>query len=161
MKRVLAFGTLALSIFVVGCGSDSREGIVGATVQNLDTAGSKYANIKEKVDEAVKKTEVGKTPDFKEAVAVVDSLKEIGKQMQKLKLEAEAIKHSVSEEEKKEQADRYKARVDTAIERLTKERTTLMETLATVEQQHKGALKVLREKLTEAEGEFETIARAR
>lgn len=162
MKRVLVLvSVLGLCVSVVGCGSDPREGLVAATVNDLGNAATKVANIKAKIEDAVKKTEAGKTPDFKEAILEVDALKKIAKEMQELKMKTESLKDKTTEEERKALADQYREQVANVVERLSKTRKELIEAIASVESQHKDAFKPVRDKLVEAEGEFEAISRQR
>jgi chromosome segregation ATPase len=159
MKRVLTLvGALLTCVPLVGCGTDERAGLVATTVTQLEDAATKVANIKRKLDEAVKKTKVGENPDFKDVNAEVDSLKKIAKQMQELKLKADALKEKTTAEER-EELKKYRGNVNTAIDRLSTSRKELNETLIAAEEHHKEALKAVRDKLQEAEGEFAAIAR--
>jgi predicted ribosome quality control (RQC) complex YloA/Tae2 family protein len=156
MNRFLTLtGVLLLCVPLVGCTSDPREGLVDNTVRNLDSAASKVASIKSRIEEALKKTETGKTPDFKEAILEVDALKKIAKEMQELKMKSDALKDKTTEEERKELASKFQAPLNSAIERIAKYRKELSDTMA----QHKDVLKEVQTKLAEAEGEFEAIAR--
>ena len=160
MKRVLpALGAMIMCGVMIGCGSDPREGLVDAAVVGVETGATKVMNIKNKIEDAVKKTETGKTPDFKEALLEVDALKKIAKEMQDLKIKADALKDKTNEEERKDLADRIKPRLNSAIDRVVKAKKELNETMVAVEAQHKDALKTVREKLAEADGEFEAISR--
>ncbi len=162
MKRALVLmGVLALSAGLVGCSTDPREGLVAATVGDLETAATKVANIKTRLDDAVKKTEVGKNPDFKEAILEIDGLKKIAAEMKNKKNQADALKDTTTEEEKKELTDRVKGRLVDVVDRLSKAKKELNDTMAQLEVQHKDALKTVREKLIEADGEFEAISRQR
>jgi hypothetical protein len=55
--------------------------------------------------------------------------------------------------------DKNRLPLNKANERVAEARAKLNETLASVEAQHKDALKTVREKLTEADAEFEAISR--
>src|ERR1022692_2695668 len=155
MKRLLVSSlALGMCLALVGCGSDPREGLVNGTVEKLQNAATKVANINKKIEEAVKKTESGKTPDFKEAILEVESLKNLAKEMQRLKTETEALKEKTPEEEQRALRDKIRGPLNDAIERLSKAKKDLNDTLVAVDKDHKDALKPVREKLTEAEGEF-------
>ncbi len=119
MKRLLVM-TIALGMCVslVGCGSDPREGLVAATIQEVEAAATKVSNIRNKIDDAVKKTETGKTPDFKEALLEIDGLKKIAKLMQELKVKADALKDKTTEEERKELTDKNRLPLNKANERV-------------------------------------------
>ena len=160
MKRLLVMTiALGMGVSLVGCGSDPREGLVAATIQEVEAAATKVSNIRNKIDDAVKKTETGKTPDFKEALLEIDGLKKIAKLMQELKVKADALKDKTTEEERKELTDKNRLPLNKANERVAEARAKLNETLAAAEAQHKDALKTVREKLTEADAEFEAISR--
>ncbi len=104
-------------------------------------------------------TETGKTPDFKEAILEVDALKKIAKELQELKMKADALKDKTTEEERKKLAEEFSGKVNSAIERLSKSKKELNDTMVAVDAQYKDALKGVREKLIEADGEFEAISR--
>ncbi len=160
MKRTLVLcGSLFLCLLLTGCSSDPRDGLVAVTIGDIETAATKIDNINTKIKDAVKNTDPGKTPDFKEAAKEVDALKGIAKEMQKHKLEADAIKDKATEEDRKEIAVKYRDAVNRAIDLVATKKKELNETLIEVEANHKGALKEVRDKLTEADGEFEAIAR--
>src|ERR1700683_4768915 len=162
MKRVLILAAaLAMGTTLVGCGSDPREGLVAAAVTDVDNAATKVSNIKLKIEDAVKKAEAGKAPDFKDALLEVDALKKIAKEMQELKMKADALKDKTTEDEKKELSETFKIRLNTANERVAKAKKELNDTLVAVKAQHKDALTTVREKLAEADGEFESISRLR
>ena len=162
MKRALVFvGALSMAATLVGCGSDPREGLVAVALGDVENAATKVTNIKAKIEEAVKKTEVGKTPDFKEALLEVDALKKVAKEMQKHKMEADTLKDKTTEEERKDLTEKFRSRVNSAIDRAAKAKKELNDTMVAVETQHKEGLKIVREKLAEADGEFEAISRQR
>lgn len=160
MKRLLVL-TVALGMCasLVGCGTDPRDGLVAATIQQVEAAATKVGNIRTKIDEAVKKTEPGKTPDFKDVLVEVDGLKKIGKSMQELNVRVAALGSKNTEEERKRLTDENRAPLKKALERIAEAHAKLNETLAAVETDHKDALKTVRDKLTEADAEFEAISR--
>ncbi len=162
MKRVLVLAAaLGMALNLVGCSSDPREGLVAAAVTDVDNAATKVTNIKVKIEDAVKKAEPGKAPDFKEALLEVDALKKIAKEMQELKMKADALKDKTTEDQKKELSDTFKIRLNTANERVAKAKKELNDTLVAAEAQRKDALKSVRDKLAEADGEFESISALR
>ncbi|MCI0742345.1 MAG: hypothetical protein L0Y72_25215 [Gemmataceae bacterium] len=158
-------GLLLLSCLTVvsaGCGGDSREGHLSTAIEHMNNAATQISGIRDKIDEAVKKAEKDKgVPDFKEAVKAVEELKIIGKQMQKLDRDIEEVNTGITDEERKVLADRYKDNLQSAVTSLYDSKKLLNETLYNVEKSYKEALKDLRTKLNEAEGEFEVLARQR
>ena len=160
MNRLLVLTVaLGMCVTMVGCGSDPREGLVAATIQEVEAAATKVANIRTKIDDAVKKTETGKVPDFKEVLVEVDGLKKIAKLMQELKAKADVLKDKTTDEERKDLTEKNRVPLNKANERVAEARAKLNETMAAVEAQHKDALKTVREKLIEADAEFEAISR--
>src|SRR5437660_9875853 len=98
MKRVWMIMTaLVMGVTMVGCASDPREGLVEATVGDVETAAAKVMNIKNEINNAVNNTPSGKTPDFKKAELEVDALKRIAKEMQEFKIKADALKDKTTE----------------------------------------------------------------
>lgn len=91
----------------------------------------------------------------------VDALKKIAKEMQELKMKADALKDKTTEDQKKELSDTFKIRLNTANERVAKAKKELNDTLVAAEAQRKDALKSVRDKLAEADGEFESISALR
>jgi len=152
---------LGICSTLAGCGSDPREGLTSVTVHLINEAATKVTTLKGKIEDAVKKTESGKTPDFKDALAEVDALKKIAKEMQGKKMEADALKNKTTEEERKDLTEKTSEPLNRAIDRVAKANKELNETIASLEPQYKEALKTVREKLAEANGEFEAISRQR
>ncbi|MCI0381260.1 MAG: hypothetical protein L0215_27055 [Gemmataceae bacterium] len=151
-----------LMLVMAGCGGNSREGHLSTAIEHMNNAATQISGIKDKINEAVKKAEKEKAvPDFKEAVKAVDELKIIGKQMQKLDRDIEEVNIGVTDEERKDLADRYKDKLQSAVTSLYDSKKQLNETIHNVEKTYKEALKDLRTKLNEAEGEFEVLARQR
>jgi hypothetical protein len=98
MKRVLTLlAGLALAVTVVGCAAEPRDSLVDSIVGYVDGAASKVTSIKNKIDEAAKKTDAGKAPDFKDALSEIDALKKIATEMREKKINADAIKDKTTE----------------------------------------------------------------
>ncbi len=160
MKRLLGLGWILASFTVVGCGSNPRDGLISTTIEHMSDAASKVASIKDRIGEAVKKAEKEKKdPDFKEAIIAAESLKKTAKDLQALKLETEKLKGGTSEEESKELAKRWKDKLNAVEVRLYTELTELRKVMKEVESQNKDALKELRAKINEADGEFVVSSR--
>src|SRR5271165_2504694 len=90
MKRLsFLLGVFIFSLSATGCGSDPREGLTSVAVAAINSSATMVSNIKGKIEDAVKKTETGKTPDFKDAIAEIDALKKKAKEMQEFKMKAD------------------------------------------------------------------------
>ena len=161
MKRVwMLVGALVMSVTMVGCARILREGLVEATVGDVETAATKVMNIKNKIDDAVKKTETGKTPDFKDALLEVDALKRIAKEMQEFKIKADALKDKTTEEERKDLSDKIKPRSSAPLTASARRKRSSTRPWRRSKLSTKMP-KTVREKLAEADGEFEVISRQR
>lgn len=160
MKRLLGLSILGLAFAIAGCGSDPREGLISTTIENMRNAASQLANIKDRINEMVKKTDKG-TPDMKPVLEAVKSLKDIAKDVQKLLLQTEKIKEPLSEEDQKRLTSKYGEKLNDAITQINKERKGLKEALDSAEAKFKDAAKDLRKRIEETDGEFEVIARTR
>ena len=164
MKRLIGYcGTVALCIFLSGCGSDTHEGLVSATVNLMNQAGQEVGIIKGKVTDAIAKSNEGKKFDLTDAIDATKKLKETGDDFQKLKRRIEQIRGQITPEEQIENAKKYRAKLADAFAGLAKERAELSATLQEAERLPAANARVdvknLREKLTEAESPFEALSR--
>ena len=164
MKRfpVLVCTFLVCGI-LVGCGADSKEGLIEDTVNMVQEAANHVSTIKSKINEAVKKSEEkGTKLDLTDAGKAADQLKKHGEESQKLKRRIELQRGSVSDAEKKEYAENKRSRLQSAFEDLVKKRDELNKVLAkaeTINQAAKKAVEDLRDKIRDAESPFESLAR--
>lgn len=161
MKRVvLSLVALLPSVLLVGCGSNPREALSNQAINQIGNAASKVDAIRVAIEDARKKTEADKTPNFEEAIKEVENLKTAGQEMKDLKNRADAMdKTPATDEEKRELAAKIKKRLNVELTRMYDARKSLNETIAAVEKDHKDALKTLRAKLAEVDGEFEAISK--
>lgn len=156
---IVCGGVLAVNM---GCGSGAREDVIDTTLSTLNNVATKVGSINDEITKAVKEADKKKTtPDFKTALEMVAELKESSKKLLESKNRAESIKGTLSEEERKELSSRFKSRLNQALEDMANKQVELNKTLKSVEAQHKDAVKELRAKLREAEGEFEVLSRQR
>lgn len=164
MKRLLALGcALTICMIAAGCGSNRREGVVATTINKLTDAASKVQTIREKVESAIKDADEKKIriDAFPDAIKEADALRNVGKELQEEKREAEKIKEPATAEEQKQLAEQYRQRLNDAFDRLTTEKKKLNDVLNAAEQNHKEAVTELRSKIRAAEGEFEALIRLR
>ena len=164
MKRILAFcGTVALCTLLSGCGSDTHEGLVSATVNLMNQAGSEVNVIKGKVTDAIAKANDGKKLDLSEAVEATKKLKETGEESQKLKRRIEQIRGQVTDADREANVKKHRAKLADAFAGLKKERDELNAALQEAERltatNARTDVKNLREKITEAEAPFEALSR--
>jgi hypothetical protein len=164
MKRFLVVsGVFLLCGLLVGCSSDTREGLVKETITMLDAAATDIGIINTKVKAAVEvsKTE-GKKLDLTEAMGATKKLKETGDQAQLVKRRIEQVRAQITDEERKAYAKSLKNELNAAFAALLKNKEALRATLAEAEKlgtQAQGAVADLRAKIVEAESPFESLSR--
>jgi hypothetical protein len=166
MKRFLVLcAALLPCVFLVGCESDSRAGLIKNTALLLDNASAKVGDIKSRVTDAIKAAEKdNKKIDLSEAIEATKGLKEVGAAAQELKRGIDKVRLEVSDEDRKAYAVRDKDTLSNAFAGLLKQRTQLNEELVRAEnikngQNNKVVVDELRAKIIEAESSFEAIAR--
>ena len=166
MKRFLVLcAALLPCVFLVGCESDSRAGLIKNTALLLDNASAKVGDIKSRVTDAIKVAEKdNKKIDLSEAIEATKGLIEVGVAAQELKRGIDKVRLEVSDEDRKAYADREKNSLSAAFAGLLKQRTQLNEELVRAEnikngQNNKVVVDELRAKIIAAESSFEAIAR--
>ncbi len=164
MKRTLVLaGAFCLCGLLVGCGTDSREGLIEDTINMVQQAATDVGNIKSRVNEAIKKADEKRTKlDLTDAGKAADQLKKLGEEAQKIKRRIELDRASVTEEDKANYADKKKERLASAFSDLLKQRNELNKALTNAEainQAAKDAVEKLRERIRDAESPFEALAR--
>jgi chromosome segregation ATPase len=161
MKRFLSAFALLLPCFLVGCGSDSRVGLIDDTVGHMDTATAKVNDIKNKVASAIKAAD-GKKIDLTDAMAATKGLEDVGTEYQELKRRIDKVRLQVSEEDRKKYANQKKGELSAAFTSLLKAQIELKKELENAEAanpNNKTVVKDLRAKIEKAESAFEAIAR--
>ena len=163
MKRFLVLCSAFLfSGLLVGCGSDSRVGLVKDTTGMIETAASNVGNIKTRVDDAVKEASGGKKLDLSQAIEATKELKVTGDKAQEIRRKIERVRASITDEEKKTYAESEKSKLTAAFEDLKTQKEQLRVALADAEKlpgNAKNEVKTLREKIIEAESPFEALSR--
>src|SRR5260370_30102050 len=164
MKRLLVFfGAFVLCSLFAGCGSDTQEGLVSDTIQMIGLAANEVANIKTRVEEAVKRHEDGKKFDLADAIEATTKLKEAGDQAQKIGRSIAKVRAQITDEERKINGQKHKAKLNAAFAELLKQKKELRAALAMAESlgpNAKSEVKLLREKIVEAESPFEALSRS-
>ncbi len=154
MKRTLALlGALMLCATLAGCSTDPREGLVDAAVQDLNTAATKVTTINTKIKEAFDKSP--DSPDFKEVLNDIGGLKNIASDMKAKRTQANQLKSTTTPEERQELAKQVKVKLNEVITRLSKANAELDET---IKAHNRETLKVVLDKLLEANSEFQAIS---
>lgn len=164
MKRVLLLcGAFLFSSLVVGCGTESRDGLVSSTIQLIELGATEIGNINSRVKEAAKLAETeGKKLDLTLAIDATKKLKDTGDEAQKLKRKIEQVRAQISDEDKKGNATKHKAKLTAAFQELLTQKEQLRTALAEAEKispSAKTAVKDLRDKIVEAESPFEALSR--
>ncbi len=165
MRCVWVGCALVFCSMLVGCGGESHEGLINDTITQMDAAGTQVGHIKNRVNDAVKDFESGKSPklDLTEATKATEGLKKAGEEFQNLKRKVEQKRGSINDEDRKAYAANQKDKLNNAFKTLVDRREQLRKALEQAEEVKlgagKGAVHDLRKKIVEAEGPFEALAR--
>jgi predicted nucleic acid-binding Zn-ribbon protein len=164
MKRLLVcLGAFVLCALLAGCGSDTHDGLVSDTIQMIGLAANEVANIKTRVEEAVKRHEDGKKFDLADAIEATTKLKQAGDQAQEIGRRIAKVRAQITDEERKSNVQKHKTRLNAAFGELLKQKDELRAVLVKAEslgQNAKSEVKVLRDKIVEAESPFEALSRS-
>lgn len=162
MKRSMVLGcALLLCAAIVGCTSDTHAGLLTETIGLMNQASTEVGLIKTRVKEATDKAKGGKI-DLSEAMKAADKLKQTGEDANKVKKLIERVRGRVTEEERKENAEKHGRALNQAVEDLWKAKQSLQKQLAEAElisESAKREVERLREKIRDAESPFEALAR--
>jgi len=165
MKRnVVLVGIGFLLIGLVGCGSNSRDALVNRDINVIDGAAAQLGVVRDKVNEALDKSAKEKRAltgdDLKPAVQAAAALKDVGKAMQKLKEQTDALTDSITKEEREELAQRFKARLQGAMVSLVKSQQEMDQAIRKAEDKGpKQAVVELKKTLELAQSEFGVLAK--
>lgn len=152
-----------LPLGIVGCASDPREARINSAISYLTRAASDIRQIKENVADSIKKAENKKlaSAPLKEAYTAIESLKNLAKEMQKVKQDIEGLAAATSKDQSDALAQQFRSTLTKEMASIDEERRALEKTILEAEAIDREAAAVLREKLTEAEGSFVMLARQR
>jgi len=166
MKRVLVLGsTFLMCGILIGCSSDSREGLIDDTITMIETAATDVGNIKSRVVDAVKKVNDGTEQklNLNEALKAADQLKKFGEESQKIKRRIEQERAPLTEEERKSYVEKKRDKLKSAFDILLKRHVELNKALADAEQINHPSAKIevekLRDRFRDALSPFESLAR--
>lgn len=163
MKRFVFFACAFFACnLLTGCSSDTYEGLVQQTIQNMGTATTNMSTITAEVKKATEEARKGKKFDLTAAMKAADKLKETGQETVAIKQRIDYIKARVTDDEKKEYAATHKNDLNTAFTKLLTEKQALRKALAdaeTVDGTAKRKVEDLRKRIEEAESPFEAQSR--
>jgi uncharacterized protein YdcH (DUF465 family) len=166
MKRQLVLvGIFFLLAGLVGCGSESGDAQVSQAIVVMNNARARLAAVKNEVNKAVDKA-AGENnreltgDDFKPAVTAAGGLKEAGSELQRVRERTEALKGSITPEERDELTKRFKSRWEQESIELQKTQDELDQAIKRAEDRGpKTAVDELKKTLRLGLGDFEVIAR--
>jgi hypothetical protein len=170
MKRILVLScTILLFSGVSGCSSDSRDVQVNKAINVLELASTKLANVRAEVEKASKKAkETGgeiKAKDLDEAVKSADELEKLAKSMQAINGDVDALKDTITKEEREDLKKKYQGRLEQVVKRVDEEQKSLDASIREAENLNinvnKDALEPLRKKMEKLNGEFQNLSKRR
>lgn len=161
MKR---FGLVACMFFachlLTGCGSDTHEGLVQQTIQNMRKAATEIGIITAKVKEATEDAKKSnKKLDLTAAKKAAEQLKVTGQETVNIKQRIDVVKSRITEQEKSEYAENNRGALNEAFKTLLTQKEALRKALTEAEALDKRKVDDLRKTIEEAESPFEAQAR--
>lgn len=160
MGRTLWLSCAAcMCLVLVGCGSDQRETLVSEAVKQMNEASGNMVSIRQSVEKWEKEPKE-KTKYLKAAGEAAERLKKNGQSFQFIKQQAEKLE-ALTQQEKDDLAKSFSKNLRGALDSVAKEMTALNATMARVEKTDKTSISDLREKLRQAQSEFEVLSRQR
>lgn len=159
-KRMVLVGTLLLAC--AGCAANQRDDLVEHAIGLLSSTTSKVNAVRERIEDAMKKSEKGL--DLTEATRAAEDLKAKGKELQQTSQAIRAMREPISKEEKEQYLERYKPRLEPEAAKLSEATLALNQKFRELEKMaqdptSKAAVEDLGKKLKEAQGEYEGLAR--
>jgi septal ring factor EnvC (AmiA/AmiB activator) len=161
MKR---FGLVACMFLfchlLTGCGSDTHEGLVQQTIQNMRAAATQIGNITAEVKKATEEAKTtNKKLDLSAAKKAAEQLKVTGLETVNIKQRIDVVKSRITEKEKEEYAESNKGPLNEAFKTLLTRKDELRKALVDAEAIDKRKTDELRKAIEEAESPFEAQAR--
>lgn len=165
MKRLA--GLLAVLVgcgLLTGCGNESRTDLITDTVKMMNDAAVQMGSVTKQVNVAVEKAKkegTGKQLDLSAAIKATETLRKTGDNAQKIKARLEAQRESITEKERESlhQNEDLIRDVNNAYGQLVKEKRDLEKALTEAAAINRRATDQLRDKIREAVGPFESLAR--
>ena len=149
--------------FVVGCGTDPREGLVTSTVQLMNDTASKVNSVTDKIEEAKKKKEKDKVWDFKDAIQSAEDLDKTGKELQKNYQRVRTLREPTTAEEKDVLKKQFQGQITDAARKLDEANLKLAASFKELEGEFKKDANnaewlKFRQKLNDAHSQFQVLA---
>lgn len=176
VRRLPLIGSL-LFIFVAGCGVDNQEKMMQETLVLWEKAGTYVNTIREELDKAIKDCGGNQNVFLKvddktkqvyaalqKAVDTAEDLRKIGKDLAETRQKIDLLKETLTAEQKAENRKRLGGKMNSTVQDLVKTKEDLQKSVNQFEalgDKAREALQPLRVKLREAEGQFESLVRAR
>jgi outer membrane murein-binding lipoprotein Lpp len=158
MKRSLV---LVGALLLAGCGGDAPDDLISNTVNAMDEAAKQLDTLAKDINKSVDKAKKDGTTqvDFSEAVKYTDKLAKTGMKMQAIKGQLEAMRGKVTPEEQQQNAEEKKSAINQSFKRLVEGKNELDKSLQAAAELNRNETKKLEEKIREALGTFESLAR--
>jgi hypothetical protein len=165
MKRhvVLVSAFLVLG-GMVGCSSNSGDAQMGQAIAVMDSARGRLDAVKNEVNKAVDKAAKDNKQltdnDLKPAVEEARKLKDVGSELQRVKERTDALKGTITPEQREDLLKRFKGRWEESSIALQKTQDDLDQAIKRAEDRGpKTSVDELRKTLRLSEADFEVIAR--
>lgn len=165
VRRWLRAGFCAIAMSAIGCGENSLGNLITNTNNQVKQVASSFDNIKNRLDDYVKKKEGGKDEDgakrdLDDAVAEAKKLKELAKALQSLSTQTSAVT-GLTEEKKDALREQFQSSIESARNEVDKAHRDMKKSLDEAKKKYESELGALVQALTESQGEFAAIVRRR
>lgn len=149
--------------FIVGCGTDPREGYVSSTINLMSDTATKINTLNDKIEEAKKKKEKDKVWDFKEAIDSAEGLKKTGQELQKNYQRVRALREPTTQEEKEAFKQQFQRQITDAAAKLDEANRKLTASIKELEAEFKKDANnpewtKLQKALADAHSQFDVLA---
>lgn len=165
MKRLAGLAAALVTCgLLAGCGGESRADLVNTTVQMMRDAAVQMGSVTKQINTAVEKSKKeggGKQLDLSAAIKATETLRKTGDNAQRIKAKLEEQRDSITEAERKRlhENEELVRNVNDAYSQLVKEKRDLEKALVEATAIDRRATERLRDKIREAVGPFESLAR--
>jgi len=161
MKKLFGFASvLSMAMFLPGCGTDEREQYISTALDQINSAATNMAAVKDNVVKWEKAKDNEKAKLLKNAKDSVDALTKNAQNFQSIKGRADKLERPTPDEQKA-LVDKYRDRLASAIDNANKESMALNEAIARAEKKDKNSLADLKVSLQKAQGDFENLVKQR
>jgi hypothetical protein len=161
MKKLIGLASVMIvALTLPGCGTDEREQLISSALDQINSAATNMAAIKDNVVKWEKAKDNEKPKLLKNALESVTALSKNAQMFQLIKGKADKLE-PLSPEDRKGFVDKYRDRFASAIENANKERVALNDAIARAEKKEKTSLSDLKINLQKAQGDFENLDKQR